>query len=67
MSIISVRFAGFPSPVELLKYRIKNKKGSPWGIFLASSKKVIFRVLVTLSTLCPERLLKTTIGQELWG
>lgn len=49
MSIIKVVFAVFLSPVELLKYRIKKKKESPWVIFLVSSKKVVFGVLVTSS------------------
>lgn len=66
MLIINVVFAVFLLPVEVLKYRIKNKKGSPSVILLVSSKKVVFGILVTSSTLCPGRLLKATIGQELW-
>lgn len=54
MLIINVVFSLFLSPVQLLKYRIKNKKGSPWVIFLVSSKKMVFGFYYIISLVSRE-------------
>lgn len=46
MSIINVVFAVFLLPAALLKYRMKNKKGSPSVSFLVSSKNVVFSYII---------------------
>lgn len=49
MLIINVVFSLFLSPVQLLKYRIKNKKGSPWV-----TKKVVFGFYYIISLVSRE-------------